>query len=159
MHRRTPAITATLTAAGALAASLGLGAGAAQAAPLAVQQVPAVGTGISGLVVPVKIESRVVAQSTADPGSVRFSAPNGPSQCATTFNKALVRIDWRNPATGRFGSVTIKPCPVGYNPGFGTDASVVTGPGRIVFTQVITGSPESASPGLPATPGSGAVLR
>ncbi|NMD58258.1 MULTISPECIES: hypothetical protein [Tsukamurella] len=159
MNRRTPVVTATLAVTGALAASLTFGAGAAQAAPLAVQQIPAVGTGISGLVVPVKVESRVVAQSTADPMSVRFSAPNGPSQCATTFNKALVRIDWRNPATGRFGTVTIKPCPVGYNPGFGTDASVVTGPGRITFTQVITGSPESATAGLPATPGSGTVLR
>ncbi len=159
MFRRSSLVTASLAAAGTLAAGLTLGAGAAQAAPLGVQQAPALGTGISGLVVPGRITSRVAAQSTADPNQVRFSAPAGQAECATTFNKALIRIDWRNARTGRVGSVTVKACPVGYNPEVPTSAVANTGPGRVTFLQRITGSRESATAGLPATPGHGTVLR
>lgn len=126
----------------------GIGAVPAQAAPLAVPQVPLTATQVAGLGIPQPFTTRIGADTTGRPGEVRLSAH---SSVGYNSYMSKVRIDFRNLRTGARGSVTVKPFTLGQVP---ESAVAQTGTGRIAYAAhfVSTGTVAVV---LAPTPGSG----
>ena len=122
--------------------------------PISVYQIPAVGLQFSGLAVPMPLVSNVLARSGARSGDVVFSAPASPSTCSASGGGALVRVDFRNLATGRAGAATVKPCPYFLDPA-PTAQQVHTGSGPVVITVRLVGSHPYPNAGQPSLPGVG----
>ncbi|CAM3086884.1 hypothetical protein [Tsukamurella hominis] len=126
----------------------GIGAVPAQAAPLAVPQVPLAATQVAGLGIPQPFTTRIGADTTGRPGEVRLAAH---SSVGYNSYMSLVRIDFRNLRTGARGSVTVKPFALGQVP---NTAVANTGTGRVAYTARFVSSGTVAVV-LAPTPGSG----
>ncbi len=144
----TKTLVTGIATAGMLAA---VGAAPAQAAPLAVPQVPLAATQVAGLGIPQPFTTRIGAETTGGAGEARLAAH---SSVGYNSYGSLVRIDFRNTRTGARGSVTVKPFGNGQVP---QTAVARTGSGRITYAArfVSTGTVAVV---LAPTPGSGSFV-
>lgn len=134
-----------------------IGAGTAEAAEdIPVQQIPASGTAISGLLAPGPWAASLRVTTTDTPGDVELSVPVTPEICATTAGNALVRVDYTNPGQTH-GTAFLNPCGHAVDPA-PVAAVVRTESGFTHFTTTILGSQAYPNAGLPATLGTGSFV-
>lgn len=125
--------------------------------PLTVYQLPAVGTAVSGLVVPGPVAMSVTARTADRPGDIIVAAPATPYTCSSSAAGMLVYIDYVNVTTGARGGTRVKPCPY-FLTSVPREQTIRTGSGPVLLTIAIRPSHYSPSAGQPALPGAGAFI-
>lgn len=144
---------AGLAVAGAPAASAAPIGPTLTASPVSVYQLPALGLQISGLAVPWPLFVSVDA-SSPEPGQTTFTAPASMTTCSTSAGPSVIRISYRNLATGAAGDTSVKLCPGPNNP----PPTVYTGSGPVVIGVSIAGSSAYPNAGQPSLPGVGGFV-
>ncbi|NLG55868.1 MAG: hypothetical protein GX542_09530 [Rhodococcus sp.] len=126
-------------------------------APVSVYQIPAVGLGVSGLVIPGPYAAGVHASTTPVRGETTFSVPFSPSTCATTARDVFVHVNYVNVTTGDRGTAVVKPCPNYLEPA-PSHVTVHTGSGPVAFAVSVKGAHYKPNAGQPSTLGVGGFM-